>query len=293
MIWIYVRIYTEECYLKWIKINVYNLYLCHLDFRICVFVHWISARVFPVTERIESNLIPVITFVPRELFLHYAPVCEMRTKAQKCFLSQIFISTVDILCRKIQLKNEPSDLLCLLWTIPALSCGWEPHWQWLFSHCFLYHSHGHILSEMWITNTETLRAKLKMGWGIYCIIFFFMTTDVFQRPFLLQIHWNPHLWHQFWECFKRACGELAFPSHLAELGNWFCFANTTAKSSFLVQAVCDSWALIKQRTWEVRLHTLSEHVVLSVHSDVWLSQSCVRNGHTGEIQGSLSRPDLH
>lgn len=44
------------------------------------------------------------------------------------------------------------------------------------------------------------------------------------------------------------CGKLAFPSHLAELGNWFCFANTTVKGSFFVKAVSDSSALIKQRT---------------------------------------------
>lgn len=221
MIWIYVRIYTEECYLKWIKINVYNLYLCHLDFCICVFVHWISARVFSVTEGIESNLIPVITFVPRELFLHYAPLCEMRTKAQKCFLSWIFISTVDILCQRIQLINEPSDLLCLLWTIPALSHVWELHRQWLFSHCFLYHSHGHILSEMWVTNKPS---EQSWKWDEAIV------SDFSSWP---QMPFKGHFCYRYSEIHicgissgsvcRRACGKLAFPSHLAELGNWYLF----------------------------------------------------------------------
>lgn len=48
---------------------------------------------------------------------------------------------------------------------------------------------------------------------------------------------------------RGACGKLAFPCHLAELGNWFCFASTTAKGSFLVKALCDSSVLVKQRTW--------------------------------------------
>lgn len=56
----------------------------------------------------------------------------------------------------------------------------------------------------------------------------------------------------------------------------------------------NSLALIKQRTWrQVSQHQLSEHLKLSVHSNVLLSQSYISKGHTGEIPGSLLRPDLH
>lgn len=65
---------------------------------ICIYATWISAFVFCSLEfsrsssmdssqswietyGIESDLIPVMTFVPRELFLHYTSVCEMRTVA--------------------------------------------------------------------------------------------------------------------------------------------------------------------------------------------------------------------
>lgn len=40
-----------------------------------------SSQSWIETYGIESDLIPVMTFVPRELFLHYTSVCEMRTVA--------------------------------------------------------------------------------------------------------------------------------------------------------------------------------------------------------------------
>lgn len=170
-------------------------------------------------------------------------------------------------------KNEPSDLLCLLWTIPALSCVWKLHRQWLFSHCFLYHSRGHILSEMWITNNQTLRAKLEMGWR-YCITFFCMTTDVLQRPFLLQILWNPHLWHQFWECSQRGPWKTWISFSFGRVRKLIFVLQTQLLKAllfffFLWNLCLTLQPLLSKELGEIRLHTLSEHVVLSVHWDVW------------------------
>lgn len=70
----------------------------------------------------------------------------------------------------------------------------------------------------------------------------------------------------------------------------FCFANTTAKGFFLVKAVSDFSALIKQRTWRGKA-SYTERARGLKCSFRCLTELC--KGHTAEIQGSLLRPDLH